>query len=396
MSLGTGVVAVVADDDADIRALLGARLVRWGFTVHEAGDGDQALDLIRRHEPQLVLLDVSMPGRSGLDVLRAIRAEQSTVDDGGPAVLLVTGRDRGQDVAAGLEMGADDYVRKPFHIAELRQRLTRAVENAQRLTQLESVRRAVSQPRVISVPGVQVAASSEPIGGAGAGGDLMAVAKAPGGHVVAIIGDAMGHGPGAAARAAYTRTLLSSTARYEADPGRILTLVNMAMGVGPDAATGRDTEFVTACVVTLHPDTGRLQWSSAGHSGPWRISGDQVVPGDAVGLDEALGPPLGLGFDVEYAVHEGWLDRGDRLMLHSDALAVTGPTGVDFLTDVLPDVLVGSPDASGESVVARVLDSLRDTDDGRHPDDATVMVLDLWEPDAVAAVTERTAGTASA
>ncbi len=278
MALGTGLVAVVADDDQDIRTLLEIQLTRWGFAVHTAADGHEALASIEQHQPHLVLLDVSMPGRDGLEVLRIVREQQPPLEDGGPAVLLVTARDGGQDVATGLEMGADDYVRKPFHIAELRQRLHRSVDNARRFARLESVRRAVSQPRVISVPGVDVASSTEPIDGAGAGGDLMVVTEAPGGHVVAVIGDAMGHGPGAAARAAYTRTLLSSTARYEADPARILTLTNSAMGADPDAASiGRDTEFVTACAVSLHPETGLLRWASAGHSGPWVVSGGRVV-----------------------------------------------------------------------------------------------------------------------
>ena len=379
MALGTGVVAVVADDDVDIRSLLTMQLVRWGFTVHEAEEGDEALRLVHLHQPHLVLLDVSMPGKDGFEVLRHIRDEQPAVEDGGPAVLLVTARDGGEDVATGLEMGADDYVRKPFHVAELRQRLTRSVENARRFAELESVRRAVSQPRVISVPGMDVAASSEPIGGAGAGGDLMVVTESPGGHVVALLGDAMGHGPAAAARAAYTRTLLSSTARYEPDPGRILTLANSAMSVAPAAevtSDTKDTEFVTACAVCLHPGTGHLRWASAGHSGPWRVSPERVLAGDA-GLDDVLGPPLGLGIEVDYQVHHSFLGQDERLLLHSDALAVTGSTGVDFLADVLPDLLMADPVSTGEELVARVLRGLAAVDEGKHPDDVTVMVLGL-------------------
>lgn len=121
MQVGTGLVALVADDDADVRALLVHQLRRWGFTTHEAVDGHEAIAAVTRLSPHLVLLDVDMPGADGLTVLAAVRREQA----GRPvqsAVLLVTAQASGDDVARGLAAGADDYVRKPFHLGELQQR----------------------------------------------------------------------------------------------------------------------------------------------------------------------------------------------------------------------------------------------------------------------------------
>lgn len=370
MQVGTGLVALVADDDADVRALLVHQLRRWGFTTHEAVDGHEAITAVTRLSPHLLLLDVDMPGADGLTVLAAVRREQA----GRPvqsAVLLVTAQASGDDVARGLAAGADDYVRKPFHLGELQQRVSTAVSRARRLADLESVRAAVRQPRVPSRPGLDVAATSRPVGGAGAGGDLIAVVDAPDGHVVAVLGDAMGHGPAAAAHATYTRTLLSSTARFEPDPGRVLALANNAVHVDPDLAPGLETEFVTACVVSVQPATGLFRWASAGHSGPWQVEAGAVTSGD---LDAVVGPPLGLGLHTDYPVRHGFLRPGGRLLLHSDALAVRTRTGADFLDDVLPGVLArGSDDV--EALLEEVAASLAEHDDGRHPDDTSLLVL---------------------
>lgn len=112
---------VVADDDADIRDLVTFKLDNAGFTVVPAADGDEALDVVLEHRPDLALLDVMMPGRSGLDVLRSIRADDSLA---GTRVILLTARARDVDVDAGFSTGADDYLTKPFSPRELVHRVT--------------------------------------------------------------------------------------------------------------------------------------------------------------------------------------------------------------------------------------------------------------------------------
>lgn len=372
MGVGSGLVALVADDDVDVRVLLAHRLRRSGFTTHEAADGHEALALVRAHDPHLMLLDVDMPRLDGYAVLATVRRDLAGRPVQ-PAVVMVTARTDGDEVARGLAAGADDYVRKPFHLGELEQRVTAAVRRVRHLADLESVRAAVRQPRVPARPGLDVAARSHPVGGAAAGGDLIAVVDAPGGHVVAVLGDAMGHGPAAAARAAYTRTLLSSIARYEPDPGRVLTLANNAVHVDPDLAPGLETEFVTACVVSVQPSTGLFRWASAGHSGPWQVEGMHVTSGD---LDAVVGAPLGLGLHGDYPVQHGFLRPGGRLVLHSDALAVRTRSGADFLHDVLPTVLArGGGDV--EALLEEVVAALATHGDGRHPDDTSLLVLGL-------------------
>ncbi|MDO5502314.1 MAG: response regulator [Actinomycetia bacterium] len=112
---------LIADDDADIRDLVAFKLRKAGYEVIAADDGSAALSQIRETRPQLAVLDVMMPGMSGLDVLREVRADE---DLAGTKIILLTARARDVDVDAGFSTGADDYITKPFSPRELVHRVS--------------------------------------------------------------------------------------------------------------------------------------------------------------------------------------------------------------------------------------------------------------------------------
>ena len=109
---------LIVEDDAPVRRMLERSLGAEGFDVRSAADGGTALAMIEQSTPDLVVLDVAMPGLSGLDVCRRLRERGMT---GG--VLMLTARDAVEDRVRGLEAGADDYVVKPFAIEEVAARL---------------------------------------------------------------------------------------------------------------------------------------------------------------------------------------------------------------------------------------------------------------------------------
>ena len=111
---------LVADDDRDIRELVTLKLAQSGYHVVAVGDGVSALETIRAGGVSVAVLDVMMPGMSGLDVLRRIRAEDH---DHTVAVVLLTARSQEPDVESGIALGADDYVVKPFSPRELVRRV---------------------------------------------------------------------------------------------------------------------------------------------------------------------------------------------------------------------------------------------------------------------------------
>ena len=107
---------LVVDDDADLRRLLERELKSAGYRVTQAASGAEAIERARRHQPSLVLLDVNLPDLDGVEVLRQLKASPSTAR---LAVVLVSGRCSEADRIAGLELGADDYIGKPFSLREL-------------------------------------------------------------------------------------------------------------------------------------------------------------------------------------------------------------------------------------------------------------------------------------
>jgi len=115
---------LVVDDDAVIRGLVRDGLEREGFDVSDVADGATALELLAGNRPSLVILDVNLPARGGFDVLSAIRAGSNV------PVILLTGRVSEIDRVLGLELGADDYVVKPFSPRELAARVRAVLRRA--------------------------------------------------------------------------------------------------------------------------------------------------------------------------------------------------------------------------------------------------------------------------
>ena len=116
---------LVVEDDDNIRHGLAALLTANGYDISEAGDGGAGLAAFARAKPDLVLLDVMMPGMNGYDVCRAIRK-----DDARTPIVMLTAKDDEIDKVLGLELGADDYIVKPFGVRELLARLAAVLRRA--------------------------------------------------------------------------------------------------------------------------------------------------------------------------------------------------------------------------------------------------------------------------
>jgi DNA-binding response OmpR family regulator len=122
-----GELILLVDDEASIRSLQRMYLERDGFRVEECADGLSALAALKRLRPALVVLDIMLPGLDGLEILRRLRSE-----DDPTAVIMVTARDEDIDRILGLEMGADDYLSKPFNPRELTARVRAILRRSER------------------------------------------------------------------------------------------------------------------------------------------------------------------------------------------------------------------------------------------------------------------------
>ena len=107
---------LVVEDDLDIRELISFNLQNEGHQVFEAKDGEAGIDKVREKLPDLILLDLMLPGIQGLDVCRIIKSDQETKET---PIIMVTALGQEEDIVKGLETGADDYITKPFSIKVL-------------------------------------------------------------------------------------------------------------------------------------------------------------------------------------------------------------------------------------------------------------------------------------
>lgn len=120
---------LVVDDEANIRQLVRFNLEKEGYSIFEAGDGLVALELARREKPDLIVLDIMLPGKDGLEVCRQLKAQAVTA---GIAIIMLTAKAEEIDTVLGLEMGADDYVTKPFSPRELTARVKAVLRRNQK------------------------------------------------------------------------------------------------------------------------------------------------------------------------------------------------------------------------------------------------------------------------
>lgn len=107
---------VVVEDEPDILEVLNYNLRREGYDVHSAFNGTIGLSLVKREKPDLVLLDLMLPGMDGLEICRTLKADDATSDC---LIIMVTAKGEESDIVLGLGAGADDYISKPFSPKEL-------------------------------------------------------------------------------------------------------------------------------------------------------------------------------------------------------------------------------------------------------------------------------------
>ncbi|MGE4543398.1 MAG: response regulator [Pedobacter sp.] len=152
---------LVVEDEEDILALLHYNLVREGFRVSLAGTGEEGLETIAEDPPDLVVLDLMLPGIDGLQVCRALKENADTRNI---AVVMVTAKGEETDVVAGLELGADDYVTKPFSPKILIARIRSVLRRRESTEEPASEQAVVHIDELVIHPGRnQVTVKGEPV-----------------------------------------------------------------------------------------------------------------------------------------------------------------------------------------------------------------------------------------
>lgn len=374
-----GLRVLVVDDDPDINRLLQIRLRTRGYDVASAASGDEALARMDEISPDLILLDVSMPGASGLDVLEQVRADGRDI-----AIIMSTAFGSENVAIDALRRGADDYLRKPFVHDEFQSVVDRTVtrlllrrQNVELHAQLDEKRRQLEgefaraaevQARLLpavvpSLPGFDLAARCLPAHDVG--GDFYDWQADADGSVTITLGDVMGKGMPAALLMATVRAALRAIGPHR-PPAEAIAEVNRALQDDLSASGS----FVTLFHGRLDPTSRTFRFVDAGHG--------HVVMKRAGGDIETLQPgglPIGITAAAVYDEACITFAAGDALVLFSDGLVDAYPELAENPAP-LGGVVHGAPDAA--TMVDRLITLGEGA--GARTDDLTALVLRCQQP----------------
>lgn len=337
-------VLIVDDSRLQLR-IMSSMLNRWGFEVLQAESGPEALQICAEKEPDLVLSDWMMPGMDGLELCRQFRALKR---EGYGYFILLTSKSEKNEVAQGLDAGADDFLTKPVNAHELRARINageRVVsmerqlseknrEVSEALAELQEIHEAIDKDlrqartiqqslvpeRMLELATSRVSLLLQPCGHVG--GDLVGMFK-PGDDKLGLYSiDVSGHGITSAMVTARVAGYLSSNFPdqnvalakksdevYEMrEPALTGQMLNQRLAADPGVE-----EYLTMAYVAADLRSGEMRMVQAGHSHPLLLRAN----GEVEFLGEG-GLPIGLIDEVTYDQHAFTMRSGDLLLLYSD------------------------------------------------------------------------------
>jgi sigma-B regulation protein RsbU (phosphoserine phosphatase) len=368
-------VLIVDDVKANVDVLVEA--LRDEYRLSVALNGENALRTVEKHPPDLVLLDIVMPGMDGYEVCRRLRNSPRTRE---VPVMFLSSLEDVVNKARGFEAGGNDYLTKPFEVLEVKARV-RSLLKAKAYSdaikeKLASELRIARQIQLGILPadvsaaaqgtGLEIAAAMEPA--REVGGDLYEVLRADDGRIVVVVGDVSGKGIPAALVMAVTTTLIRVIARQTPKAEEILQRVNDAL-----AMQNPRNMFVTLACAVFDPRTARLAYASAGHPSPVLLRS-----GSAPGLPfHSSGLVSGIVSGTEIPSECLGLQPGDRLVFYTDGVTEAfNANGVQFGEHRLLESLAAISGQTAVQTVASTLAAVRGHA-GEHPqsDDITILAV---------------------
>lgn len=320
MSEFAGSSILIVDDDASNLVIAERALDGEAYLIQTVDSGERALERIEAQPPDLILLDVMMPGVDGIEVCRRVKCSSSNYIP----IILVTAYDEPDIRRRGLAAGAEDFISKPFDSDALIVRVRNLLRtkrlydelraaNEEMETELRSVgdlQRSMLPEAMPSLPGFKLHSLFLPA--RLAGGDFFDFIEAGENKLGIVVGDASGHGPPAAVLMAIARVTMRLCSAEPGGPARRIAAASRA--ILPFVPVG---QFITLFYGVLDAESREMRFSLAGHCPPVIFGAGRDAPEV---LKTATGLPLGLDGEPTYEERGIELKRGERVLLYTDGI----------------------------------------------------------------------------
>ncbi|MEJ2222627.1 MAG: SpoIIE family protein phosphatase [Desulfobacterales bacterium] len=371
---------LLVDDNPTNLQVLYQTLETTGCKLLVAKNGEAALAIAQKAAPDLILLDIMMPGIDGFEVCRRLKNNPDTANI--PVIFLSALTDT-KDKVQGLQLGAVDYVSKPFQpdevIARVNTHLTihrlkREVEQKKdaledELKAASDVQRRLLPKKLPEIAGLKLASHYET--SLYAGGDYYDIAQIADNQWGFLVTDAEGHSAPAAVMMAMTCALFRSYPEPPAEPGELLYFLNRHL------CKVADPSFVTALYVVYDAESHHLKIARAGHPPPmiYRSAEKKAIEYTCGGVF-----PLGIDPYEQVPVTEAELQPGDRILMYTDGIterfSIDGET---YGEERLLRQLEGDGNLQPEELLTAIMKDVDDFANGRPADDDQALLLAIVE-----------------
>jgi sigma-B regulation protein RsbU (phosphoserine phosphatase) len=379
-------VLIVDDTEENIDLLL--EILGEDFDISVAMDGEQALEIVEEDLPDLVLLDIMMPGMDGYEVCQRIKANEKTCDI---PIIFLTAMVEVDDETKGLEMGAVDYITKPISPPIVLARVKTQLQIKKAYEIIESQKKRMEKEldsgrniQMSMVPQtfppfpdrheVSIHAKLKPA--REVGGDFYDFFFIDENHLCVCMGDVSGKGVPAALFMAVARTLIRAHAYDSLSTASVITRVNDELNI-----ENRQAMFVTLFIGILDLEKGEFTFTNAGHNPSLLVKTRQAPER----LKTVHGIPLGIFPEIAYDQETINLDQGDLIFMYTDGVTDTHNEKKEFFGDLrLDESLSLSKKEPVEVIVENVIaDIKRFQGNAEQFDDITVMALKYNEKSQV-------------
>jgi len=380
---------ILAVDDTPENLDVVKGILAKDYVVKVAINGPMALKIAEKQPPDLILLDIMMPGMDGHEVCRRLKANPETSDI---PVIFLTAMDQTRDEAHGFSLGAADYIAKPVNppILEARVSTHLALKNSMDELhraysiikgQKDRMEEELNIGRDIQMSMLPLEFPAFPERNEFSIQALLKPAREVGGdfydfffispdEICLVVGDVSGKGVPAALFMAVTKTMIKTRAMDDPSPASIITRVNDEM-----SEDNPSSMFVTLFIFICNVRTGECRFTNAGHNPPYiqRKSGHQEI------LNQRHGPIIGALEGLAFKEDRVQLQKGDQLLIFTDGVTeAMDPSDALYTEKRLEEFLNSSAFSSVEDLVNRCLDSVEAFASGAdQADDITLLAFSL-------------------